>query len=337
MNTIKKWSLLIVALITMMALAACSDDTSAGEGGSTTITMPLGGTSGTFYIQGAALADDLNSKTDKFRIIPSTSGGSVENIRLVGSGEGDMGMAFSGDLYNAWLGEGTFENELQEYRQVGPAQQLSGWNFIVLADSGIESVEDLAGKNFSPGAPGSGSASDADLFFEEIGLTDEFNAVYNAWGELPEMLKNNDIVGFNRTGGIPTPVAQEIDLTHPMKILDLKPQMDEVNFLEKYPYFSEFKIPAETYEGQEEDAITFGQDVKWIAHEDVPDEVIYEFLELAYTDEAVESLDGVYPDHNHRPEDEAILDVIVPYHPGAQQYWEDQGYEFSDPPLVEEE
>src|SRR5699024_9598452 len=109
------------------------------------ITMPLGGTSGTFYVQGSALADYLNKQTDVFNIIPSSSGGSVENIRLVGNDEADMGIAFAGDLFNAWQGEGVYESELRNYRQLGPAQKITGWNFIVLADSGIDSVEDLKG------------------------------------------------------------------------------------------------------------------------------------------------------------------------------------------------
>src|SRR3546814_9111053 len=34
------------------------------------ISMPLGGTSGTFYTQGAALADFMNSRTKVLRIVP---------------------------------------------------------------------------------------------------------------------------------------------------------------------------------------------------------------------------------------------------------------------------
>src|SRR3546814_4835064 len=74
-----------------------------------------------------------------------------------------FGMAFDGHIYGAWNSEGVFEREYREYRQLGPAQKSSGWNFAVLADGGVNSVEDLVDKDFVPGAPGSGSASDADL------------------------------------------------------------------------------------------------------------------------------------------------------------------------------
>ncbi|MCP8615916.1 TAXI family TRAP transporter solute-binding subunit [Salirhabdus salicampi] len=327
----KKVMQFISVIALMLLLAACGNsETSGNNSSSANLSMSLGGTSGTFYIQGSSLAEYVNENSDSLRVIPSTSGGSVENTRLVGSGEAQIGMSFSGDLYNAWQGEDPYENELKDFYELGPAQQISGWNFIVLADSGVDTLEDLVGKTFSPGAPGSGSAAGADLLLKEAGLSDDIKTVYNAWGELPGMLKNGDIQGFNRTGGVPIPVAQEIDVTHPMKILDLKPYMDQTNFLEKYPYFTEFVIPAGSYEGQDSEAVTFGMDVKWVIHKDVPDDAVREFLELSYTEEASSHLDNVYPQHNHRAES---IQPVIPLHPVAEEFWTEKGLDLADPLL----
>src|SRR3546814_14316754 len=100
------------------------------------------------------------------------------------------------------------------------------------------------------------------------------------------MLSDGDIDGFNRTVPAKSGWAQEIDATHPVKILDLEPQIDNSGFLEAYPFFSKITIPAGTYSGQSEDAVTYGQGVQWIVHKDVPNEVVTAFLELAYSDEA---------------------------------------------------
>lgn len=288
------------------------------------ISMPLGGTSGTFYTQGAGIADFINSRNDLMRIVPSTSGGSVENIRLVGSGQAEFAIAFDGHIYSAWNGEGVFEREYREYRQLGPAQKTSGWNYAVLADSGIESVEDLVGKDFVPGAPGSGSASDADLFLEHIGLYDQINIAYYSWGELGRMLTDGDIDGFNRTGSAPAGWAQEIDATRAVRILDLEPQIDESGFLDEYPFFTKVEVPAGTYSGQEETAVTYGQGVQWIVHKDVPDDVVAKFLELAYSDEGATHLDRVFPEHAHR-ENGWLKDLFVPMHPAAVTFWEGRG------------
>lgn len=294
------------------------------------VSMPLGGTSGTFYTQGAGIADFINGRTDVMRIVPSTSGGSVENIRLVGSGQAEFAIAFDGHIYGAWNGDGVFERAYQDYRQIGPAQKTSGWNYAVLADSGINSVEDLVGKEFVPGAPGSGSASDADLFLEHIGLYDDIDINYYSWGELGRMLTDGDIDGFNRTGSAPAGWAQEIDATRPVKILDLEPQIDESGFIEAYPFFTKVDIPAGTYAGQDEASVTYGQGVQWIVHKDVPDEVVTEFLELAYSDAGAEHLDRTFPAHAHR-EEGWLEQLFVPMHPAAIAFWEGRGLTVPEP------
>lgn len=323
--TIKARTLTAAAVVAALAAGAQMAQADVYQ-----ISMPLGGTSGTFYTQGAAVADFINGRTDVLRIVPSTSGGSVENIRLVGSGEAEFAIAFDGHIYSAWAGEGVFEREYREYRQIAPAQQTSGWNYAVLADSGINSVDDLVGKDFVPGAPGSGSASDADLFLQHIGLYDDINIAYYSWGELGRMLTDGDIDGFNRTGPAPAGWAQEIDATHSLKILDLEPQIDESGFLEAYPFFTKVTIPAGTYSGQDEDAVTYGQGVQWIVHKDVPDEVVTEFLELAFSEEGAAHLDRAFADHAHRNED-WLRQLFVPMHPAAVAFWEGRGVSVPEP------
>lgn len=315
--------------LTAIALAAPLALGAAAQAQTYQIGMPLGGTSGTFYVQGAALADHINSRASGIRIVPSTSGGSVENIRLVGSGQAEFGMAFEGHIFGAWTGDG-FERAYNEYRMIGPAQQTSGWNYVTLANSGIDSVQDLIGRQFVPGAPGSGSASDADLFLEHIGIRDQIDISYYSWGELGRMLSDGDIDAFNRTGGAPAPFAQEIDATHPLKVIDLEAEIDESGFLEAYPFFTKFTIEAGTYSGQEEDAVTYAQGVQWIVHMDVPDEAVREFLELAFTDEAADHLDRAFPNHDHRNM-EWLNEAYVPLHPAAAEFWAEKGLEIPDP------
>ncbi len=317
------------AALSALALAAPLALGGAAQAQVYQISMPLGGTSGTFYTQGAALADFINSRASGIRIVPSTSGGSVENIRLVGSGQAEFGMAFEGHIFGAWTGEG-FERDYTEYRMVGPAQQTSGWNYIVLADSGINSVQDLAGREFVPGAPGSGSASDADLFLNHIGIRDQIDISYYSWGELGRMLTDGDIDGFNRTGGAPAPFATEIDATHSIRVLDLEAEIDESGFLDQFPFFTKLTIPAGTYSGQEEDAVTYAQGVQWIVHKDVPDEAVREFLELAYTEEAAAHLDRAFPQHDHRNM-EWLTAAYVPLHPAAAAFWAEKGLDIPDP------
>nr|WP_163503905.1 TAXI family TRAP transporter solute-binding subunit [Halomonas socia] len=293
------------------------------------ISMPLGGSSGDFFVHGSSLADFINQNTTDIRVVPSTSGGSVENIRLVGSGSAEFALAFSGDIFNAWSGEG-FEREYKEYRLIGPAQKTLAWNFIVLEDSGITSVQDLKGQQFVPGAPGSGGAADADMFLEHAGIADDIDISYQSWGELGRMLSDGDIVGFNRVGAVPAGFIQEIDATHPARVLDLSVELEESGLLDSLPYLEMVDIPADTYRGQSEDATTFGQGAQWIVHQDVPDEVVMKFIELAYSEEAASHLDRTFSNHDHRNEDWAQT-LFIPLHPAAETFWSSHGVEIPEP------
>lgn len=293
------------------------------------ISLPLGGSTGDFFVHGSTLADHINQNTSDIRVVPSTSGGSVENLRLVGSGQAEFGLAFVGDIYNAWVGD-RFERPYTEYRQLGPAQKTLAWNFVVLERSGIESVQEMRGRHFVPGAPGSGGAADADLFLNHIGLADEIDIAYYSWGELGRMLSDGDIDGFSRAGSIPAGFAQEIDATHPIRILDLSTEIEESGLLDAYPFFEMVEIPAGTYRGQSEASRTYGQGAQWIVHQDVPDEAVRTFLEIAYSDSAIEHLDRTFANHDHA--NDAWLETLyVPLHPAAEAFWSERGLDIPEP------
>lgn len=293
------------------------------------ISMPLGGPSGDFFIHGSSIADFINRNTDEIRVVPSTSGGSVENIRLVGSGSAEFALAFNGDIFNAWTGE-RFEREYKDYRVIGPAEKTLAWNFVVLGDSDIQTAQDLRGTRFVPGAPGSGGAADADMFLEAVGLADDMDISYQSWGELGRMLTDRDIDGFNRVAAVPAGFIQEIDATHPARVLDLKPELESSDLFDTRPYLEMVTIPAETYRGQAEDATTFGQGAQWIVNKDVPDDVVTTFLELAFSDEAAEHLDRTFANHDHRNTD-WTQNLFIPMHPAAEAYWAGRGSEISEP------
>jgi TRAP transporter TAXI family solute receptor len=295
----------------------------------TRLTMSLGGTSGTFYVQGSALAEFLNRESDLIRVIPSTSGGSVENVRRVDRQQADLGIVYASDAFDAWEGRAGFEVPMQGFRIIGPAQEINGWFFFARTDKGITGPEDLAGKRFAAGAPGSGGAALAELFLNEAGLADSVNVLYMPWGEIPSMVTDNIVDAANRSGTHPHPMLQEIDATHPITVLDLGPTMDEIGFLDLYPYFEEVVIPAGSYRGQEADARTFGQNSWWVVREDLPEDVVYELTKLAYSEEAVNWLNAVYGGHAHDQEN-PLAGLLRPLHPGAARYWEEAGVNIPD-------
>jgi len=293
------------------------------------LTMSLAGTSGTFYIHGAGLAEFINTQSRTLRAIPSPSGGSVENLRRVGRGQAELGIAYTGDMWNAWHGLQDFDEPMRTFRVLGPAQAINYWNFYALADSNIRTAQDLIGKRFAPGAPGSGAAANAELFLREAGLIDQVQLVYISWAETPGMVTDRVVDAGNRAGTHPLPMLQEIDVTHPVRVLDLGDTLHAIGFFEKYPYFQEVVVQPGDFRGQDAPARTFGQGTWWVVREDLDADVVYEIMKISYSPEAAEWLDAVYPDHVHDSED-PLNGLLLPLHPGAARYWEERGFEIPE-------
>ena len=107
----------------------------------------------------------------------TATGGSVENIRRVNGGEAEMGLSFSSDVHEAYYGLEQFKGKpLTNYRAVGLVF-FGVAHTITFADSGIRTVDDLAGKRVAVGTPGSGTFASAERVFRALGVWDKINRI----------------------------------------------------------------------------------------------------------------------------------------------------------------
>ena len=175
----------------------------------TFFTIGTGGTAYTYYPIGGVIANAISKPPGSREcddggscgvegLIASavSSRGSVDNINAIISGLRDSGFAQSDVAYWAYTGTGTMEGS-------APATDLrtiaalfdEHIHLVAMADSGINSVADLAGKRVSLDEPGSGTYVDALLIMEANGLTvDDLT---------PEALKGGEKYGFCSSSDIP--------------------------------------------------------------------------------------------------------------------------------------
>src|SRR5690625_3651651 len=199
LKTNLKFSLFTLLLLVIMVMAACSDgnNNKSNDNGNTEVSVSDlnltwgSGTTGssTFSII-SGLSAIANNHVDFSNNSIATSG-TVENVILLDDKEIDLGMATSDGLHNAIEGNEPVEGEM-DYSQV---VTLVSWNMpiIVLADSGIETFEDLKGKTLNIGTPGGSAAVTFEKVLEEYGLTDEINTQNLGAGEAAEALKDGQI------------------------------------------------------------------------------------------------------------------------------------------------
>ncbi|MDI7262173.1 MAG: TAXI family TRAP transporter solute-binding subunit, partial [Thermodesulfobacteriota bacterium] len=171
---------------------------------------------------------------------------SVENCRLVGAGESDMGMVMGSIAYKATQGGDPFE---KKFPLVALFQMYSAPEHIVTVQGkGIKSVKDLKGKKVSIDVPGSGCAVMAKAILEEYGfnLEKDLTIAHLSQSEGVQALKDGvvDAVFFN----FAYPGAAVLDLaaTRDIILIPIEPSMAD-KIVKKFPYYVKITIPGKTY------------------------------------------------------------------------------------------
>ena len=174
----KKFFALLLALMMSLSLVACggsdapaedttTEDDAAQEevqesaGSGKELTFTTGGSSGTYYAFGSVLAGQISGATDS-KVTAVEGAGSQGNIELMDMEGAQLGFVQSDVAAYAYQGTRLFEKADTSFSTVAALymEQVQ----IVTCDPTIKTVADLAGKNVSIGAAGSGVYYNAMLY-----------------------------------------------------------------------------------------------------------------------------------------------------------------------------
>jgi TRAP transporter TAXI family solute receptor len=125
------------------------------------LSIATAGTGGIYYPLGGGLAEVINQHVNGFAATAEVTGGSVENMGLIATGDADLAIALGDTVRQARTGTGRFEGQRLEMISGLSSLYLNLVQIATLADSGITSLSGLKGKRVSVGAPGSGTEVNA--------------------------------------------------------------------------------------------------------------------------------------------------------------------------------
>ena len=287
------------------------------------LILATGGTSGTYYPFGGAMAQIWNTNIDGMNVTAQSTGASKENIRLVGKGEAELAIVQNDVMDYALKGIELFSGEKVETFSTIATLYPEIVQIVVAKDSSINSVADMKGKAISVGDAGSGVEANAKQILEAYGLTfDDLNARRLSFKESGAALKDKQIEGFFVTAGIPNAAIQEIATIGGVKLLSIDAETKK-KLMDKYKFYTEFTISKDTYNGMEADAATVAVKATLIANNDVPESVIYNITKTLF--EKQPALAQAHAKGNDLKLQDAVMGVSVPFHPGAAKYFKEKG------------
>src|ERR1700747_1667760 len=74
----------------------------------TTIAIATGGTGGVYYPLGGGLANILSKNLPGYQATAEVTGGSVDNLKLIGSGQSELAFSMADAALDAYNGEDKF-------------------------------------------------------------------------------------------------------------------------------------------------------------------------------------------------------------------------------------
>ncbi|MCC7346504.1 MAG: TAXI family TRAP transporter solute-binding subunit [Variibacter sp.] len=294
-----------------------------------TLAIATGGTGGVYYPLGGGLANIL-SKTLGIAATAEVTGGSVDNLKLIGSGQAEIALVMVDASVDALRGQDKFRGNKVDLRALAVLYP-NRMHVVTVEGKGIEKMADLKGKRVSTGSPGSatevmafrvieaaGLDKDKDMRRERLGVAESVNA-----------LKDGKIEAFFWVGGLPTAAVTDLGATPGMKIklIDHTDVLDKMNA--KYGnLYAAGVIPKGTYPGQDVDN---HQTNVWnilIANAKMPDQLAYDIVRVMFEKKA--EWVAVHREANElKLETQSVKNSSVPFHPGAIKYYAEKGIQMN--------
>jgi TRAP transporter TAXI family solute receptor len=290
------------------------------------IAIATGGTGGVYYPMGGGMANVLSKNLPGVNATARVTGGSVDNLKLIGSDQSEVAFSMVDAALDALKGEDKFKGNPVEVRTL-MVLYPNRMHVVSVEGTGINKMSDLKGKRVSTGSPGSATEVMAFRVIEAAGLDKDKDMTRERLGvaESTNALKDRKIDAYFWVGGLPTAAVTDLGATPGVKIklVDHADVVDKMNA--KYPgMYSTGVIPAKTYPGQDADnKISVVQNIL-VSNAKMSDKTAYDIVKTLYEKRADVAL-------AHGEAKAIVLDTqnkkntSIPWHPGAVKYFTEIG------------
>ena len=290
------------------------------------ISIATGGTGGVYYPMGGGIAAVLSKYVPGMQATAEVTGGSVDNLKLIGSGKPYIGFTMTDASLEAYRGEDKFKGNKVPLKTLAILYP-NRMHVVSVEGRGVAKMADLKGKRVSTGSPGSATEVMAFRLIEAAGLDKDRDMKRErlSVAESVNAIKDGKIDAFFWVGGLPTASVTDLANTPGTKLklidhADLVPAMNK-----KYGnLYVEDTIPKDVYRGMDADNKQATVMNILVAHENMDDKTAYNIVKAIF--EKRDDLIAVHKEAaNIKLENQKANATPIPFHPGALKYFAEKG------------
>ena len=318
----KRGFTLIVAAIAAAAFAFSAANAQPQR----TIAIGTGGTGGVYYPIGGALANLLSKNMPNMQATAQVTGGSVDNLKLINSGQSEIGFSMADAALDALNGVDKFKGNKVPLRTL-MVLYPNIMHVVSIEGAGVEKMADLKGKRVSTGAPGSATEVMAFRVIEASGLDKDKDMKRErlSVAESVNALRDRKIDAFFWVGGLPTAGVTDLAATPGVKIklIDHSDVVAKMNAKYNNLYATSV-IKAGTYPGQDNDNQASAVWNILVTNDKMSDADAYAIVKLIVDKKA--DLVNVHKDAaSFSVENQIKANSPIPWQPGAEKYFKEMG------------
>jgi uncharacterized protein len=294
--------------------------------GAQNISIATGGTGGVYYPMGGGLAAVLSKYVPGMQATAEVTGGSVDNLKLIGTDKPYIGFTMADAGLDALKGVDKFKGHKIPLRTL-MVLYPNRMHIVSVEGRGVNKLSDLKGKHVSTGSPGSATEVMAFRILEAAGIDKDKDVKRERLGvaESVNAMKDNKIDAFFWVGGLPTAAVTDLANTPGTKIkmidhADLVPAMNK-----KYGnLYVQDVIPKTTYKGMDTDNHQATVQNILVAADSMDEKTAYNIVKAVFDHKP--DIVAVHKEaENIKLENQKKDATPIPWHPGAVKYFAEKG------------
>ena len=323
----KKILALTLAALMALSLCACGGGSSSGggeSGGTVSLNMATGGTSGTYYGFSGVLAQVLNEKIgDQVNITVESTGASAANIDLIDTNGDQLAIVQNDVMYYAATGTDMYDGK-EPIKSYSAVMSCYPEYVQIVANTSITSIDQLKGKKVSVGDAGSGVEFNARQILAAYDIDIDKDIVKNnqSFADSADSLKNGTIDAAFVVAGYPTTAISELASTYNFNLLPIDEEHANA-LMDQYGFYTYGEIPGGTYGPVADSVPAVAVMATTIARNDVPADAIYNFVKGIFDNQA--DIAAAHDKGKELSIETAVSGIDIDFHPGAVKYFTEQG------------
>lgn len=291
------------------------------------VTIASGWVVGVYYpLAGAMSRIAYNAKDLNIRATVESSGASVANAQLIGTGDADFALLQNDIAYYAYNGTTLAAFNGKPVKTMGGIFTIYPELVHIVATqaSGVKSVRDLKGKKVVLGPQGSGTEQNALQVLEVHGLkeSDLARAERIDAAAAADQLKDGRVDAAFFTTGLGSAVIIDTFISGKAVMVPVAAVEGEA-LRRKYPFYTMERIPANTYKGQEREVTTPAVMAMMVAKADLPEDLVYRFTKAIFDN--INQFHAAHAAAKNLKVETALAGMPIPLHPGAQKFFKEKG------------